>query len=47
MKFKHEILNEYEADSPMESYTGIVLDKEKNAFKVLSGMFHDKKDLSE
>ena len=47
MKFKHEILNEYEADSPMESYTGIVLDKEKNAFKVLSGMFHDKKDFYE
>lgn len=40
-------LNEYAANSEMEEYTGIVLDPDKNEFKVISGYFHDKKDFYE
>lgn len=40
-------LKEYAANSTMEFYTGIVLDPEKNEFKVVSGKFHDKKDFYE
>lgn len=42
-----DLLFEYSGDSDFESYTGIVLDKENNAFKVIKGMFRDKKDFYE
>ena len=40
-------LLEYSDKSNFESYTGIVLDKENNAFKIIKGMFRDKKDFYE
>ena len=40
-------LKEYASNSEMEGYTGIVLDKSDNVFKVVTGQFHDKKDFYE
>lgn len=40
-------LHEYSDNSQYEFYTGIVLDKEKNEFKVIKGKFRDKKDFYE
>ena len=40
-------LTEYVANSTFEKYTSIVLDKEDNEFKVVSGQFHDKRDAYE
>lgn len=40
-------LKEYADNSNFELYTGIVLDKDKNAFKIISGSFRDKKDYYE
>lgn len=34
-------------DASMENYTGIVLDPDKNTFKVVKGRFYDKKDFYE
>lgn len=51
IKFLEEIedvsLIEYTSDSQYEPYKGIVLDPEDNTFKVMSGMFRDKKDFYE
>lgn len=44
---KREVLQEYAADSALEDYTSIVLDKDDNAFKVVTGKFHDKRDAYE
>jgi len=40
-------LKEYSEDPNYEDYAGIVLDKEKNQFKVITGKFTDKKDFYE
>ena len=40
-------LEEYASNSEFEKYTSIVLDKEDNAFKVVTGQFHDKRDAYE
>ena len=40
-------LNEYASNSEFEEYTSIVLDKEDNAFKIITGQFHDKRDAYE
>ena len=40
-------LDEYASDSAFEKYTSIVLDKADNAFKVVTGQFHDKRDAYE
>ena len=37
-------LKEYSEDPNYEDYAGIVLDKDKNQFKVVTGKFTDKKD---
>lgn len=42
-----EILSEYSDKSNYELYKGIVLDKEDNKFKVVSGLFRDKKQFYE
>ena len=44
---KRVTLTEYASDSAFEKYTSIVLDKEDNAFKVVTGEFHDKRDAYE
>ena len=40
-------LKEYAADSEFEEYSSIVLDKKDNAFKIVTGSFHDKRDAYE
>lgn len=40
-------LKEYAANSDFEEYSSIVLDKKDNAFKIVTGSFHDKKDAYE
>lgn len=40
-------LKEYSEDPNYEDYAGIVLDKDKNQFKVVTGKFTDKKDFYE
>ena len=44
---KHIDLTEYASDSPMEKYASIVLDPDENEFKVITGLYHDKKDAYE
>lgn len=40
-------LEEYASNSEFEKYSSIVLDKEDNAFKIVTGNFHDKRDAYE
>lgn len=40
-------LNEYASNSAYEKYAAIILDPDKNAFKILKGLFHDKKEVYE
>lgn len=40
-------LKEYSSNSEFEKYSSIVLDKEDNAFKIVTGNFHDKRDAYE
>lgn len=41
---KHETITEANDKENLEAYTGIILDPETNEFKIVSGMFEDKKD---
>lgn len=44
-EIKDQSLKEYASDSAYEKYTAIILDPDKNEFKTLSGLFHDKKEV--
>ena len=46
-KYKREDLQEYASNTALEPYTSIVLDKDTNEFKVVTGYFHDKRDAYE
>ena len=44
---KNNSLKEYASNSAYERYMAIILDPDKNEFKTISGLFHDKKEVYE
>ena len=44
---KNKSLKEYASNSAYERYMAIILDPDKNEFKTISGLFHDKKEVYE